>query len=98
MADFTKGITIQNALKFPAVNGAYQDSKGNDICGSCRSHYVVGIEELQEIQKTVNDMYEALKALMERQEMEDGRVVVRACPSTEAVAQGFKALAKAEGK
>ena len=54
--------------------------------------------------KAALDMYNALKALLEGSEIaplktdEPIRVWTRATPSSEAILEGFNALAKAEGK
>jgi len=60
--------------------------------------------KLSALRKAAPEMYEALEELMQGQEIESDtpdvpiRVVVRACPSEDAILAGFKALAKAEGR
>jgi hypothetical protein len=44
------------------------------------------------------DMYEALQKLMQGQEIEGDRAVIRTAPRFEAIKAGIEALAKAEGK
>jgi hypothetical protein len=85
-------------------NVGYQDEAGNPVCACCGTHFVIGLDAAKELQKTFTTMRKALKALMQGQEIDDKtpdvpiRVVVRACPSEEAILLGYKALGKAEGK
>ncbi len=44
------------------------------------------------------ELYEALKVALEGSEVENGRVVSRATPTSLAILQGFEALAEADGK
>ena len=49
------------------------------------------------LHKSAPDLYEALEGLMELQEIDNGSVVVRACPSSESILKAQEALAKGEG-
>lgn len=93
--NYTKGITIQSALKFSKVRTAYQDSQGLDVCSGCGSYYSVCPGELKEIQETVNDMYEALKRFLE------SSACTNNCDPDDLTCDtnfARKALAKAEGR
>ena len=81
---------ILYALDFTHVSGSYEDSEKRNVCGCCGSYYVVLPNELEDIQKTVKEMYEALKVIHN-----DSAFPYLRQQTRESV---HKALNKAEGK
>ena len=51
-------------LNFPQVHTGYQDREERSVCAGCGSYYVVEPEELKQAQEILDDLYEALKAII----------------------------------